>query len=43
MDVRVRDAIGTDIDRSVSQMILKEFGKDVQKGDSYRIVEYFSE
>jgi len=43
LEVRVRDAIGTDIDRSVSQMILKEFGKDLKKGDSYRIVEHFSE
>jgi hypothetical protein len=41
--IRVRDAIGTDIDKSVSRMILKEFGKDVKKGDGYRVVEYFSE
>jgi hypothetical protein len=38
--VQVRDAIGTDIDKSVSQMILREFGKDVKRGDGYRIVEY---
>lgn len=43
VEVKVRDAIGTDIDNSISQMILKEYGKDAKRGDGYRIVEHFSE
>jgi hypothetical protein len=42
VEVKIRDAIGTDIDNIASQMILKEFGKDVKRCDGYRIVEYFS-
>lgn len=43
VQVKVRDAIGTDIDKSVNQMLLKEFGKDARRGDGYRVVEHFNE
>lgn len=42
VEVKIRNAVGTDIDNIASQLILKTLGKDVERGDGYRIVEYFS-
>jgi hypothetical protein len=39
MEVKIRDAIGTDIDNVANRLILQHYGKDVEKGDGYRIVE----
>ena len=38
MEVMIRDAIGTDIDNVTNKLILKEYGKDVERGAGYRIV-----
>lgn len=38
MEVMIRDAIGTDIDNVANKLILKEHGKDVERGAGYRIV-----
>ena len=38
MEVMIRDAIGTDIDNVTNKFILKEYGKDVERGQGYRIV-----
>jgi hypothetical protein len=37
--VKIRDAVGTDIDNLVSKLVLTEHGKDVNKGDGFRIIE----
>jgi len=43
MEVKIRDAIKTDIDNHATSLILKEHGKTVQNGEGYRIVEYVSQ
>ncbi len=39
MEVKIRDAIGTDIDPSAQRCLLKDMGKDFQKVDGFRIIE----
>lgn len=39
MEVKIRDAIGTDIDNVTNQLILKEYGNDIERGDGYRVIE----
>lgn len=42
MEVKIRDAIGTDIDNIASKLILTEHGRDVERGEGYRIVQFES-
>lgn len=37
MEVKIRDAIGTDIDNVANKMILLEHGEDIDRGEGYRI------
>jgi hypothetical protein len=39
MEVKIRDAIGTDIDNVATKLILSEHGSDLERGEGYRIVE----
>ena len=38
MEVKIRDAIGTDIDNVASKLVLKDHGKDTERGEGYRII-----
>ena len=38
MEVKIKDAIGTDIDNVANKLILEEHGKDIERGEGYRIV-----
>lgn len=38
MEVKIRDAIGTDIDNVATKLILQNYGKDIERGEGYRIV-----
>ena len=42
MEVKIRNAIGTDIDDVTNKLILKDYGKDAEKGEGYRIIENFN-
>ena len=42
MEVMIRDAVGTDIDNVTSKLILQQHGKDIERGEGYRIVQYES-
>ena len=39
MEVKIRDAVNTDVDNIVNRLILEQFGKDVEKAEGFRIVE----
>jgi hypothetical protein len=39
MEVKIRDAVGTDLDIFTSKTILQENGKDIVKEEGYRIIE----
>ena len=39
MEVKIRDAIGTDIDNVATRLILEQQGKDIERGEGYRIVQ----
>lgn len=39
MEVKIRDAIGTDIDHITNRLIIQEYGTDIEKGNGYRIME----
>ena len=39
MEVKVRDAIGTDIDNIANKLVLQRYGEDIEKAEGYRIVE----
>jgi hypothetical protein len=39
MEVKIRDAIGTDIDNVTNRLVIQEYGTDIEKGDGYRIVQ----
>lgn len=43
IEVKIREAIGTDIDDATTRLILKENGEDWEKGDGYRIVRHRSD
>lgn len=38
MEVKIRDAINTDIDNVATKLILQEHGSDVERGEGYRII-----
>ena len=42
MEVKIRDAIKTDIDNAATSLILRQDGRDVAKEQGYRIVELVS-
>ncbi len=42
VEVRVREAVGTDIDKKLNEMILAEFGAEEASGDGYKIISMFS-
>lgn len=39
MEVKIRDAIGTDIDNVTNKLVIKEHGTDIEKGEGFRIME----
>ena len=39
MEVKIRDAVGTNLDNVVNQLLLQQYGKDLERGEGYRIVE----
>jgi hypothetical protein len=39
MEVKIRDAVGTDLDNVTNNLILKSEGKDIERGEGYRIVQ----
>lgn len=39
LEVKIRDAIGTDIDNTVNRLVMQQFGKDIERGDGFRIIE----
>ena len=39
MEVKIRDAIGTNLDSTVNALLLKQHGRDLEKGEGFRIVE----
>jgi hypothetical protein len=41
-EVRVRNAIVTDIENKCNELILKSTGKEVQSGDGYKVLEIYS-
>ena len=43
VEVRVREALATDIDSKLNEMILAEFGTEEASGDGYKIVSTVSE
>jgi len=43
MEVKIRDAIGTDIDNIANRLVLQQFGKDLERGDGFRIIEKLNE
>lgn len=42
LEVRVRDAIGTDIDNRTNEMILEKHGQQEEAGDGYQVLVYNS-
>lgn len=42
VELRIRDAIGTDIDEKTNQMIIKQYGKKEAEGDNYEVYSRFS-
>ena len=42
LEVRVRDAIGTDIDNRTNEMILEKHGEQEEAGDGYEVLVYNS-
>lgn len=38
MEVKIRDAINTDIDNKATRLILEEYGQDVERAEGYRII-----
>ena len=39
VEVKIRDAIGTDVDNTTNRLILEQYGKDIERGDGFRIIE----
>lgn len=39
MEVKIRDAVGTNLDNHVNKLLLEQNGKDIERGEGYRIVE----
>ena len=39
MEVKIRDAIGTDIDNVTNRLVISEHGTDIERGDGYRIMQ----
>jgi len=39
MEVKVRDAIGTDLENVVNKLVMQNYGKDIERGEGYRVVE----
>jgi hypothetical protein len=39
VEVKIRDAVGTDIDNTTNRLILESYGKDLERGDGFRIIE----
>lgn len=39
IEVKIRDAIGTDIDNISNRLVLEQYGKDIERGDGFRIIE----
>ncbi len=42
VEVRVRDAVGTDIDNRTNEMILEQFGTEEETTDNYKVLHYYS-
>jgi len=42
MEVKIRDAIGTDIDNVATRLILQNYGKDIERGEGFRIIQFES-
>lgn len=42
MEVQIRDAINTDVDNQANKLLIKHHGKEVEKGEGYKILEYES-
>ena len=43
IEVRVRDAVPTDISTRTTEMILEQFGKEMESGEGYKVLEHVSE
>jgi len=39
MEVKIRDAIGTDVDNEVNRKVLEQHGRDIERGDGFRVIE----
>ena len=42
LEVRIRDAIGTDIDSKVNEMLLEQYGEEESSGEGYKVLSLFS-
>ena len=42
LEVKIRDAIGTDIDSKVAEMILEQYGEEESSGEGYKVLSQFS-
>lgn len=43
MEVKIRDAIGTDVDNEVNRKVLEQHGRDIERGDGFRVIEKSNE
>lgn len=42
IEIRVRDAVGTDIDNKTNEMIINQFGQEEVQGEGYKVFSYYS-
>ena len=42
IEVRVRDAVGTDIDNRTNEMILEKYGQVEEQGEGYKVLSLLS-